>query len=71
MVWLANAGYWLFPKPVDLGKLVFDSLGAGAYFRTPLAGGAGISLGLSVLTSLLFTGYILFAASRQFAKTDY
>ena len=71
LVWLADVGYWLFPKPVDLGKLVFDSLGAGAYFRTPLAGDAGISLGLSVLTSLLFTGYILFAASRQFAKMDY
>ena len=71
LVWLANVGYWLFPKPVDLGKLVFDSLGAGAYFRTPFAGGAGISLGLSVFTSLLFTAYILFAASRQFAKMDY
>ena len=71
LVWLADVGYWLFPKPVDLGKLVFDSLGAGAYFRTPWVGGAGISLGLSVLTSLLFTAYILFAASRQFARMDY
>ena len=30
-----------------------------------------MSLGLSVLTSLLFTVYILIAAERQFAKMDY
>ncbi len=71
LVWLADIGYWLFPKPVDLGRLVFDSLGAGSYFRGPLSGGPGVSLWLSVLTSLLFTGYVLFAAAKQFATADY
>ncbi len=71
LVWLADVCYWLFPKPVDLGKMVFDALGAGSCFRSPLEGGLHISLGLSVLTSLLFTAYVLFAATRQFARADY
>ena len=71
LVWLADICYWLFPKPVDLGRLAFDSLGAGSCFRWPLAGGVGTSLWLSVLSSLLFTGYVLFAAARQFARADY
>ena len=71
LVWLADVCYWLFPKPVDLGRLVFDSLGAGSSFRWPLAAGVGVSLWLSVLTSLGFTGYVLFAAARQFARADY
>ncbi len=71
VVWLADICYWLFPKPIDLGRLVFDSLGAGSSFREPWAGGAGVSLWLSVLTSLVFTGYVLFAAAKQFARADY
>jgi ABC-type transport system involved in multi-copper enzyme maturation permease subunit len=71
LVWLADICYWLFPKPVDLGRLVFDSLGAGSSFRWPLAEGVGVSLWLSVLTSLGFTAYVLFAAARQFARADY
>ncbi len=45
--------------------------GRAATSAGPLAGGAGVSLWLSVLTSLLFTGYVLFAAGKQFARTDY
>jgi ABC-type transport system involved in multi-copper enzyme maturation permease subunit len=71
LVWLADVAYWLFPKPVDLGRLVFESLGAGSHFSVPFDGAASVSLWLSVLTSLLFTGYLLFAASRQFAQADY
>ena len=52
-------------------RLVFDALGAGAHFR-PLLGGAPLmSLGLSVLTSLLFTAYVLLTAGVQFARADY
>ena len=71
LVWLADVCYWVFPKPVDLGKLVFDSLGAGTHFHSLLDDRLAVSLGLSVATSLLFTGYVLFAAARQFARTDY
>jgi hypothetical protein len=68
---MANVGYWILPKPVDLGCLAFDALGAQSHFRPILDHGPGVSLGLSVLTSLLFTTYILVAAERQFAKMDY
>jgi ABC-type transport system involved in multi-copper enzyme maturation permease subunit len=49
---MAEIGYWIMPKPVDLGCLAFDALGAEAHFRPILEHGAGISLGLSVATSL-------------------
>ena len=71
LVWLADVCYWLLPKPVDLGRLVFDALGAGLISARSLESTAAVSLPLSVLTSLLFTGYILLAACRQFAGTDY
>jgi hypothetical protein len=71
LVRLADIGYWILPKPVDLGCLAFDALGAQTHFRPILEHTGGLSLGLSVLTSLLFTVYILIAAERQFAKMDY
>ncbi len=68
---LADIGYWIMPKPVDLGCLSFDALGAATSFRPILQHSGGLSLGLSVLTSLAFTVYLLIAAERQFAKMDY
>jgi ABC-type transport system involved in multi-copper enzyme maturation permease subunit len=68
---LADAGYWIMPKPVDLGCLAFDALGAQTHFRPILENGSGISLWLSVATSLLFALYLLIASGRQFAKADY
>jgi ABC-type transport system involved in multi-copper enzyme maturation permease subunit len=68
---MADISYWLLPKPVDLGCLAFSALGAESHFRPILEHAAGMSLGLSVLTSLLFAIYILVAAERQFAKMDY
>ena len=71
LVWLAEIGYWLFPKPADLGQLLFDALGAGTHFHPLLASPTPWLLGLSVLTSLLFTAYVLLTAGVQFARTDY
>lgn len=70
VVRLTNIGYWLFPKPVDLGRIVFDALGAGANFR-PTAADVSWSPLLSVLTSLAFTAYLLLAAGRQWSRADY
>jgi len=67
----ANISYWLLPKPVDLGQVVYHALGAEVFFRPTIEHGPAISLSLSVATSLAFTVYILFAASQQFAQTDY
>ena len=71
LVWLADICYWVLPKPVDLGRLVFDALGRGSISRPVLESTAAVSLPLAILTSLLFTGYVLLAACRQFAGTDY
>ncbi len=71
MVRMADIGYWLLPKPVDLGVLAFGTLGAQSHFRPILESTAGLSLGLSVATSLLFTAVVLYAASKQFAEMDY
>jgi hypothetical protein len=70
-VWMTEIGYWVVPKPVDLSCLSFDALGAQAHFRPIFEHSGGISLWLSVLTSLAFTLYLLFAAERHFAKIDY
>jgi ABC-type transport system involved in multi-copper enzyme maturation permease subunit len=71
LVRLANCCYWVFPKPVDLGRLVFDALGAETSFRPLFQHAPSVSMGLSIFTSLLFTGYILFAASRHFQRVEY
>ena len=71
VVRLANFGYWLFPKPVDLGRFVFDTLGAESSFRPLFQHLPSVSMGLSIFTSLLFTGYVLFAASRYLRRVEY
>ena len=68
---LANFAYWLFPKPVDLGRFVFDTLGAESSFRPLFQHLPSVSMGLSIFTSLLFTSYVLFAASRYFRRVEY
>jgi hypothetical protein len=76
LAWLVEAGYWVLPKPADLGVLLFDALDAGHLF------GKGLALqnvqargqfhpGLSVLSSLAFTAVMLYVAGRQFLTTDY
>jgi ABC-type transport system involved in multi-copper enzyme maturation permease subunit len=68
-------GYWVLPKPADLGMLLFDALGAGADFGKSLHLGAlethGFSMTLSVLTSLAFAAALLVASTRKFQATDY
>ena len=67
---LTAVSYWILPKPVDLGQLAFNALGAEANFR-PLVENSVAWPSLSILTSLLFMVYLLFAAGQQFAQTDY
>jgi hypothetical protein len=71
LLWLVDAGYWLLPKPADLGVVLFDALGARDHF-SPLFTDSGLfSFELSIVTSLAFTAYLLVAASRKFSATDY
>ncbi len=75
LTWLLDAGYWIMPKPADFSVLLFNALDAKDYFgpifdlKTLQA--HGFSIWLSVLTSLAFTGYVLFASGRRFAAADY
>jgi ABC-2 family transporter len=71
LIWLADLGYWILPKPADLGMLVYEALGAQDYFRPLFAPGLGISFGLSILSSLAFTAWLLWAAAKQFESLDY
>jgi ABC-type transport system involved in multi-copper enzyme maturation permease subunit len=73
--WLVDFGYWVLPKPADFGMLLYNALDAkdffGSTFDAASLAAHGFSLWLSVLTSLAFTAYMLFAAARRFATLDY
>lgn len=73
---LIETGYWILPKPADLGLVLFDTLQADGSFGKPAALEAVQSKGLlypglSLLTSLIFTVVMLGAAAREFVTTDY
>ena len=76
LVALADVGYWVLPKPADMGYVLFDTLGAGKSFRAPEAFVALSTRGafyplLSLLTSLAFAVGTLAAAAWGLARTDY
>lgn len=74
--WLFEAGYWIAPKPADIGILLYDSLQADNYFsqmleyRTLKRHGA-FHAELSILSSLIFTALILAIAGYEFVTKDY
>jgi hypothetical protein len=75
-VTLVEAGYWLVPKPADLGIVLYDALDASRSFGQVGAFRAVQDHGdffpeLSVLASLAFMVFVFVAASRQFALADY
>jgi ABC-type transport system involved in multi-copper enzyme maturation permease subunit len=68
--------YWVLPKPVDLGMMLFDALQAGNSFSRLFETQSLQSQGafypeLSVLSSILFTFAMLAFSSRQLATTEY
>ena len=72
---LIDLGYWIMPKPADLGMLLYNALGAGDHFGKLLdlqsLQAHGFSMFLSVLSSLVFAAFVLFASARKFQATDY
>jgi hypothetical protein len=73
---LAEAGYWILPKPVDLGMMLHSAMNAGDSFRSlpelqKVQEMGGFSPELFLLTSLLFPMVMIFIAARQLAATDY
>ncbi|MGE3807583.1 MAG: ABC transporter permease [Gemmataceae bacterium] len=74
--WLADVGYWILPKPADLGMLLFNALEAHRYFVQPLDFDALIKGGFlmpdaSIWSSLATTLVILLVAVHGLANTDY
>jgi ABC-type transport system involved in multi-copper enzyme maturation permease subunit len=73
---LVEAGYWLLPKPADLGMLLQQAvLGAGEPCAVPQFEAVrrmnAFCPELSVLTSLAFAAGLFAAAARQLATTEY
>ncbi|MEX0679692.1 MAG: ABC transporter permease subunit [Pirellulales bacterium] len=72
---LVDFGYWVLPKPADLGMLLFDSLGAqdhfGGLLDPEVLAAHGFSMWLSVASSLAFAAVVLFVSVRKFKTTDY
>ena len=73
---LAQVAYWVFPKPIDAGLILFNTLGALADFDKPpvftlLESGSAFSPCVSVLSSLVLTGTLLGIAIYEFSTTDY
>ncbi len=73
--WVIDVGYWILPKPADLGVLFYDALGAqdhfGELFDPSLLADHGFSMTLSVLSSLAFAVVVLFVSVRTFGELDY
>lgn len=73
---LVEAGYWIVPKPADIGILLYDTLDASRSFGQVGAFRSVQDHGdffpkLSILASLVFMAFVFVAASRQFALADY
>lgn len=73
---LVEIGYWVLPKPADLGIVLFNSLEADnffgqlAAFQAVQARGAFLP-GWSIIASLAFMAVVLAVAAREFVTTDY
>jgi ABC-type transport system involved in multi-copper enzyme maturation permease subunit len=73
---LANLGYWILPKPVDMGMILHRALDTSQSFRTfpeleKVMEVGAVDFGLSVLSSLAFSVVTLALAARQLAKSEY
>jgi ABC-type transport system involved in multi-copper enzyme maturation permease subunit len=76
LAWIVEAGYWLLPKPADLGLLLFDALDAGRHFGKvttleAVQARGGFYPGWSIASSLVFMIVMLGLAGREFLRADY
>ena len=73
---LVDAGYWMLPKPADMGVLLVDALQASREFSQHFDLGALESKGAwhplgSLLASVAFAVVMLGVAAREFVTQDY
>lgn len=76
LAWIVEAGYWLLPKPADLGILLANALGAERHFGEfqtlhIIREGHQFHPLLSVLASVLFALVTFGIAAKEFNDTDY
>jgi ABC-type transport system involved in multi-copper enzyme maturation permease subunit len=73
---LADAAYWISPKPIDVGLMLFNSLDTQRDFEKPdvfklVESNQSFSWRLSLLSSLLITVVLLALSVHEFKATDY
>jgi ABC-type transport system involved in multi-copper enzyme maturation permease subunit len=74
--WVADVGYWLLPKPADLGIVLFDALDASKVISQmgeyeTLKRHNAFHPGMAITTSLIFTLLMLALAGYEFVHQDY
>lgn len=73
---ITEVGYWVLPKPADMGLILYDAMGAGRFVEKPWEFQTVQRLGyfspeLSIATSILCMLVVLGLAGYQFVTTDY
>ena len=73
---LTRAAYWISPKPIDAGLILFNALHAEGHFEKPLVfklleTGPDFSVQLSLLSSLVIAGVLLAVSTHEFNAMDY
>jgi hypothetical protein len=73
---LADVGYWVLPKPLDMGGVFYDAMGADAFSQKvpelkTLQDQGKYSPELALLSSCLFALAVLGLACHEFRQTDY
>jgi ABC-type transport system involved in multi-copper enzyme maturation permease subunit len=73
---LAEVAYWVFPKPIDAGLILFNTLNAEHHFEKPvvfqlLESGQRFSPLLSIVSSLALAVVLLALAIHEFNTKDY
>ncbi len=73
---LTQAAYWISPKPIDAGLILFNALDAQQHFEKPgvfklLESGNTFSPQLSLLSSLVIAGVLLALSAYELNAKDY
>jgi hypothetical protein len=73
---LAELAYWVSPKPIDVGLILFNALDAQHHFEKPtvfklLEARPGFSPQLSILSSLAITSMLLMLSAHELNAKDY
>jgi ABC-type transport system involved in multi-copper enzyme maturation permease subunit len=73
---LIEAAYWISPKPIDGGLILFNALDAQSHFEKPVVfnlieSGHKFSPYLSILSSLVLTGILLALSAYELDAKDY